>query len=52
MLYLTRRVGESIFIGDQIVVKLHSVTADGDTVRLAIEAPKEVKIQRAEKPNE
>jgi carbon storage regulator len=48
LLLLTRRVGESIFIGDHIVVKLHSVSAEGETVRLGIEAPKETKIQRAE----
>jgi sRNA-binding carbon storage regulator CsrA len=29
-------------------VKVHSVTAEGETVRLAIEAPKEIKVQRAE----
>ena len=47
MLILTRSIGESIF-GDEIVVKMHSVTAHGETVRLAIEASKEIKIQRAE----
>ena len=46
MLALTRKSGESIMIGDNIVVTV--VDVKGDNVRLAIEAPKEVKIYRAE----
>jgi carbon storage regulator len=48
MLVLTRSVGQSILIGDQFVVTIHSVTGE-ETVRLGIEAPKEIKIQRAER---
>jgi len=46
MLVLSRRKGESIVIGDQMrvtVVEIH-----GRRVRLAIDAPAEVKVLRAE----
>jgi carbon storage regulator len=46
MLVLSRRKGESIVIGDQVrvtVVEIH-----GRRVRLAIDAPAEVKVLRAE----
>lgn len=46
MLALTRRTGERIVIGDNIVVTVADVK--GDSVRLAIEAPKTVKIYRGE----
>ena len=46
MLALTRKVGERIVIGDNIVVTVVSIK--GDNIRLAIEAPKEVKIYRGE----
>ncbi|GAB6152516.1 carbon storage regulator CsrA [Desulfosporosinus burensis] len=46
MLALTRKVGERIVIGDNIVVTLISIK--GDNIRLAIEAPKDVKIYRGE----
>ncbi|HBW36482.1 carbon storage regulator CsrA [Desulfosporosinus sp. BICA1-9] len=46
MLALTRKVGERIVIGDNIVVTLISIK--GDNIRLAIEAPKVVKIYRGE----
>lgn len=46
MLALTRKVGERIVIGDNIVVTVVSVK--GDSVRLTIDAPKEVKIYRGE----
>ena len=46
MLALTRKVGERIVIGDNIVVTLVSIK--GDSIRLAIEAPKEIKIYRGE----
>ena len=48
MLLLTRRIGESIFISDQIVVKVLDVLSE-DKVRLGIEAPAETKVQRAER---
>lgn len=46
MLALTRRLGERLVIGDDIVVTV--VEVRGDSVRLAIEAPKTVKIYRGE----
>lgn len=46
MLALTRKVGERIVIGDNIVVTVVSIK--GDSIRLAIEAPKEIKIYRGE----
>jgi carbon storage regulator CsrA len=48
MLILSRLVGQSIIIGDQLyVVTVVSVTGE-ESVHLGIAAPKEVKIQRAE----
>lgn len=46
MLLLTRKVGDSILIGDSI--KIQVVRVQGYQVRLGIEAPKEVKIFREE----
>jgi len=46
MLALTRKVGERIVIGDNIVVTVVSIK--GDNIRLAIDAPKEIKIYRGE----
>lgn len=46
MLALTRRRGEQIIIGDNI--KITVVEVKGDSVKLAIDAPKEVKIFRGE----
>lgn len=46
MLALTRKVGERIVIADNIVVTLISIK--GDNIRLAIEAPKDIKIYRGE----
>ncbi|MCI1858735.1 MAG: carbon storage regulator CsrA [Sporolactobacillus sp.] len=46
MLILTRKIGESIRIGDTIEVKV--VAIDGDQVKLGIEAPKTVDIHRSE----
>lgn len=47
MLTLTREVGQKILIGDDIVVTVVSVSANG-RVRLGIEAPKNVRIDRQE----
>jgi carbon storage regulator len=47
MLTLTREVGEQIMIGDDIVVTVVSVSENG-RVRLGIEAPRQVRIDRAE----
>ena len=46
MLALTRKVGERIVIGDNIVVTVVSIK--GDNIRMTIEAPKEIKIYRGE----
>ena len=46
MLLLTRKRGESIFIGDQITVTV--VKIRNNSVQLGIEAPKDVKIVREE----
>lgn len=46
MLVLSRKPGERIFIGDDIVITL--VRVSGQTVRIGIKAPKEIKIMREE----
>jgi carbon storage regulator len=46
MLVLTRRVGESINIGNEIKVTI--INFEGGQVRLGIEAPQEVIIHREE----
>jgi carbon storage regulator len=46
MLVLTREVGETFSIGDNITVQILGV--NGNQVRLGIDAPKHIKIHRAE----
>ena len=46
MLVLTRKLGESIVIGDRIVVTV--VKLDHGQVRLGIEAPREIAVFREE----
>lgn len=46
MLVLSRRVGERLMIGDDVVVTVIEVRSDG--VRLGIEAPREIRVHRAE----
>ncbi len=46
MLILSRRVGESITIGDDIVVTV--VAVGGNQIRLGIEAPRRVRVLRQE----
>jgi carbon storage regulator len=46
MLILSRRPGESITIGDDIVVTVVSIT--GNQIRLGISAPREVRVLRDE----
>jgi len=46
MLVLTRRIGESILIGDDIEVTVLDVK--GDSIRIGVQAPRETRIQRAE----
>lgn len=46
MLVLTRKTNEKIVVGDNIVITV--VKLDGNRVRLGIEAPSHVPIQREE----
>lgn len=46
MLVLTRDVGETFSIGDEITLQILGV--NGNQVRLGIDAPKDIKIHRAE----
>jgi carbon storage regulator len=46
MLILTRRPGESLTIGDDVVVTVVGVS--GNQIRLGITAPQEVRVLRAE----
>ena len=46
MLILTRRVGESLMIGDNVNVTVLGIK--GNQVRLGVNAPKEVSVHREE----
>ena len=48
MLVLSRKIGQQIRIGDQITLTI--VKTQGQTVRVGIEAPREVRVVRAELP--
>jgi carbon storage regulator len=45
MLVLSRKIGESIVIGEGIVVKV--LSTHGSYARIGVEAPKEVRVSRA-----
>jgi carbon storage regulator len=47
-LVLTRQVGEQILVGDDIVIEIVAVRRGGQSVRVAIDAPRSVKVMRAE----
>jgi|TARA_B110000483_G_C18081521_1_gene498283 carbon storage regulator len=46
MLVLTRKLGESIRIGDN--VKITIIEADGNNIKIGIDAPRSVKVHREE----
>lgn len=46
MLILTRKVGETLMIGDQVEVTILSIK--GNQVRIGVNAPKEVPVHREE----
>lgn len=46
MLILTRRVGETLMIGDEIMVTILGIK--GNQVRIGVHAPKEVSVHREE----
>ena len=46
MLALTRRKGETIVIGDDIIITVLSVA--GDTVKIGIDAPRHIPVNRQE----
>ena len=46
MLVLTRRAGESVMIGDNVVITV--LETRGDVIRLGIQAPRDVQVHREE----
>ncbi|MCQ9120328.1 carbon storage regulator CsrA [Rodentibacter pneumotropicus] len=46
MLILTRKVGESVLIGDDISITVLSVR--GNQIKLGVQAPKEISVHREE----
>ena len=48
MLILTRRVGETLMIGDEITVTVTVLGVKGNQVRIGVNAPKDVAVHREE----
>jgi len=48
MLILTRRVGETIMIGEEALVTFTVIGVKGNQVRIGINAPKDVQVHREE----
>lgn len=46
MLILTRRIGETLYIGDEITVTITGV--NGNQVKVGVNAPKDVAVHREE----
>ncbi|EPE37429.1 carbon storage regulator [Candidatus Photodesmus katoptron] len=46
MLILTRRIGESVMIGDKIIITVLGIK--GNQIRVGINAPKDVSVHRKE----
>jgi carbon storage regulator len=46
MLVLTRRAGESVMVGDEVVVTVLEVR--GEVIRLGIQAPRSIQVHREE----
>lgn len=46
MLVLTRKVGEGIKIGEDVIIRV--IQVKGKQVRIGVEAPKSTKVQREE----
>lgn len=46
MLVITRKIGETVWLNDDI--KVHVLKIDGNQVRLGFEAPPDIKIHRKE----
>jgi carbon storage regulator len=46
MLVLTRRAGESVMIGNEVVITV--LEARGDVIRLGIQAPRDIQVHREE----
>ena len=46
MLILTRRIGEKLIIGENVIVTV--LALQGNQIRVGIDAPKEVKVHREE----
>jgi carbon storage regulator len=50
MLVLSRKVGERLFIGDNVVITITEIR--GDKVRIGVEAPRDVRVLRQELKDE